>query len=233
MAGMAATTAQGTTGPRKHAYAPRAFSDPRNDLVHHRSSARQRGFCTCHRLQHASGSLVAGDDPVNAGDPSGDAVSPCPPDVLQLAPHLALLPLLPTPVSVSAPPSASPSPSQHLIAQLASYQTPGPNSCDATGSYRKHSIGAFGVSVATVISNINVYIECSSQSIAFAESEWVVAGVGTSGYGVTPCNGYACIVNVSNIYAVGAGYILPFVEAEGTSGELLAVNIEGLEPIRF
>jgi hypothetical protein len=223
-----------SAGCRKHAYARPAFSRSQQSPLAHSKPARKRAFCTSHRLRHASDISVAGDDPVNEADPSGeDAVSPCPQDVLQLAPHLGLLPLLPTPVSVSAPPSASPPPSQHPMAQLASYQTPGPNSCDATGSYRKHSIGAFGVSVATVISNINVYVECSSQSIAFAESEWVVAGVGTSGYGVTPCNGYACIVKVTNIYAVGAGYVLPFVEAEGTSGDLLAVNIEGLEPIRF
>jgi hypothetical protein len=176
--------------------------------------------------------VYAGDDPVNADDPSGDAPNPCPPGE-QLALHAGLLPLQLRPVSVGAPPSAPPPPAQHPLAQLASYQTPSPSGCNAAGSYRKHSIGAFGVSVATSISNINVYVECSSQSIAFAESEWVVGGVGISGYGVATCSGYACVVKVSNVYAVGAGYVIPFVEAEGTSGDLLAVNIEGLEPIRY
>jgi len=38
-------------------------------------SARQRGFCPHHQLRHASEISVAGDDPVNEGDPSGK--DPC------------------------------------------------------------------------------------------------------------------------------------------------------------
>ncbi len=60
-----------TSGRRKHAFAPRALRDGLNWPRHRHASARQRAFCPSRRLRHASGTSVAGDDPVNASDPSG------------------------------------------------------------------------------------------------------------------------------------------------------------------
>jgi hypothetical protein len=68
---MAATRPQGMTGPRKHAFAPRAFSRSQNWPSAHHVSARRRAFCPSRRLRHASDISVAGDDPVNEVDPTG------------------------------------------------------------------------------------------------------------------------------------------------------------------
>lgn len=58
-------------GPRKHAFAPRAFAHPENRPSSWRATARQRGFCPSRWLRHASGTPDAGDDPINSSDPSG------------------------------------------------------------------------------------------------------------------------------------------------------------------
>jgi hypothetical protein len=59
-------------GPRKHAFAPRAFAHPENRPSSWRATARQRGFCPSRWLRHASVTPDAGDDPVNEEDPTGD-----------------------------------------------------------------------------------------------------------------------------------------------------------------
>jgi hypothetical protein len=68
---MAATATLTTGGCQKHAFAPRAFRSTLHDLSAHPKAARQSAFCTSHRLRPASDISVAGDDPVNEGDPTG------------------------------------------------------------------------------------------------------------------------------------------------------------------
>jgi hypothetical protein len=69
--GAAETTSLGDPRCRKHAFAARAFRRTLNGLSAHAKTARKRAFCPSRRLRHASDISVAGDDPVNEGDPSG------------------------------------------------------------------------------------------------------------------------------------------------------------------
>jgi len=73
MAGAAGTTTLLSEGCPKHAYALPAFLRSRQRPLAHSKPARKRAFCPSRRLRHASDISVAGDDPVNEGDPSGKA----------------------------------------------------------------------------------------------------------------------------------------------------------------
>ena len=66
--------ATSTSGCSKHAFAPSAFAHHSRGHFPHDFTTNNRGFCL-HRLRHALRTSVAGDDPVNEGDPSGK--DPC------------------------------------------------------------------------------------------------------------------------------------------------------------
>jgi len=59
------------SGCRKHAFAPRAISHPREQPLGHAKPARQRAFCPSHRRQLASGFSLADENPLDGTDPSG------------------------------------------------------------------------------------------------------------------------------------------------------------------
>jgi len=61
---------------RKHAFAPSARFRPRNGVVATTVLPGQKPCFAAIRAELASGTSVAGDDPVNASDPSGDAWCP-------------------------------------------------------------------------------------------------------------------------------------------------------------
>jgi hypothetical protein len=60
-----------TTGCPKNPLTRLPLPRPPERRPDHHVPARQRGFCPSRRLRHASDISVAGDDPVNEGDPSG------------------------------------------------------------------------------------------------------------------------------------------------------------------
>ena len=75
MPGPATTATRRALRCAKHAFAPSASSRPRNGVVRDVTLPAQRHQTCLRREGLASESVVAGDDPVNGSDPSGDCFS--------------------------------------------------------------------------------------------------------------------------------------------------------------